>query len=244
MFHVGHMYPYLMGATAFQLAADVGMRCEALHQAIMRYRRLPGRHDRHFLAFTRVATNRCVHRRTTGEGANHNGFVFPPHGPGLQLIDQRCVGNQTTRHHHDAGRVFVETVHNACSRQVLHFRGMVEQGIDQGAVSVARRRVDHQACGLVDDQQVLVLVHNIQVYRFCFPTDLRFRFRVQVKPIAQHYLVPGLTGFSIDRQRAALDPALQSGARVLRHQLGCGLIQAAVAVLRWNGEAGDNTVFR
>src|SRR5690349_13720761 len=34
---------------------------------------------------------------------------------------------------------------------------MVEQGIDQSAIRVARCRVDHQSRRLVDDQQMLVL---------------------------------------------------------------------------------------
>ncbi len=39
---------------------------------------------------------------------------------------------------------------------------MVEQGIDQGPVAVARRRMDDQARGLVDDQQMLVLEDDPQ----------------------------------------------------------------------------------
>ena len=37
---------------------------------------------------------------------------------------------------------------------------MVEQGVDQRAVEIARGRVDDQPGRLVDDQQMLVLEHD------------------------------------------------------------------------------------
>ena len=39
---------------------------------------------------------------------------------------------------------------------------MVEQGVDQGAVEIARRRVDDHPGRLVDDQQMLVLEDDLE----------------------------------------------------------------------------------
>ena len=39
---------------------------------------------------------------------------------------------------------------------------MGDQGVDQGAVRVARRRVDHQARRLVDDDEMGVLVDHLE----------------------------------------------------------------------------------
>ena len=39
---------------------------------------------------------------------------------------------------------------------------VVEQGVDQGAVRVAGGRMDHQARGLVDHDDVVVLVDHVQ----------------------------------------------------------------------------------
>jgi hypothetical protein len=39
---------------------------------------------------------------------------------------------------------------------------VVQQRVDQRSVRIARRRMDHQPCGFVDDDQVLVLEYDAE----------------------------------------------------------------------------------
>ena len=56
---------------------------------------------------------------------------------------------------------------------------MVEQGIQQGAVLMAGSRMDHQAGGLVNHQDVLVLVDDFQLDVLCEPLALGFLLGLQ-----------------------------------------------------------------
>src|SRR5690554_4245289 len=242
MSHVGHVYPNLVRAAAFQLATNMGMGGKALNQPVMSHCRLTGRHHSHAFAILRVPANGRIHRSATGKRTHYHGLVFPAHGAFLQLVNQRGVGNQAAGHHHNAGGVFIQPVHNAGPGQVFHFRRIVQQRIHQGAVGMARRRVHHQPGRLVDHQQVLVFVHDIQRDRLGFPGNLHFRLGVQVQNVVHHDFVPGLTGFAVHRQRPAFDPGSQPRAGTLGHEFGRSLIQPPVAQLRGDGVMSGNTV--
>jgi hypothetical protein len=111
------------------------------------------------------------------------------------------VGNQAARHHHDTRRIFIKPVNNARPRQIFHFWRVVQQCVNQRTVGVTSRGMHHQAGGLVDNQQVLVLKHNIQVDCLWLPTDLRLRFSVQRQSVPQHHFVTGLAGFPVYCER-------------------------------------------
>ena len=70
------------------------------------------------------------------------------------------------RHHHQAGRASIETVHDARPQlaadaaQVVH---LVEQRVDQRALRVAGGGMDDHAGRLVDDDEIRVLIDDVEV---------------------------------------------------------------------------------
>ena len=109
---------------------------------------------------------------------------------------------------------------------------------------MAGRRVHHQARGLVDDQQVLVLIDNIEGNFLGLPAHLGFRLGIQRQAIIQHHFVPRLSRLTIHRQRAAFDPGLQAGTGVFGHQFGSGLVKAPITQFRRHNKVGDDSFFR
>ncbi len=65
-----------------------------------------------------------------------------------------------------AGRVFIDAVDDPRSFLSAHagqaVAKMEQERIDQSAAGGAGCRMDHHACGLVDDDQVMILVYNVE----------------------------------------------------------------------------------
>jgi len=121
---------------------------------------------------------------------------------------------------------------------------MGDQGVDQGAVGVARCRVDDQSGGLVDDDQVVVFVEdrqgNILAFgyrrrRFGHHQGEAFSRRDLARRLAQWRAVQGQV--TIDDQR------LQARARQSIDRLGEHRVEA---LSRRRGRClhGDRFVFR
>ena len=83
-----------------------------------------------------------------------------------ELLRQALVRDVGLGDDQQARRVLVDAVDDARPRNAADARqrsaAMVEQRVDQRAVEIARRRVDDQPGGLVDDQQMLVLEDDRQ----------------------------------------------------------------------------------
>ena len=83
-----------------------------------------------------------------------------------ELRREPDVGAIVLGDHQQAAHVLVQPVddarpqHAADARQAAGAVG--EQGVDQGAARMARRRMDHQARRLVEHEQVLVLEHDVE----------------------------------------------------------------------------------
>ena len=71
---------------------------------------------------------------------------------------QPPVGLFGARDDHQPGRVAIETMDDAGTIGVAARDVVLEQGVDERAARVPRRRMHNQACRLVDNDQVLVLV--------------------------------------------------------------------------------------
>ena len=134
------------------------------------------------------------------------------------------MGLQRARHHHQPGGVPVQPVNNTRSGQTVKPLIMVQQAVKQGAISVARCRVHHKACGLVDDQQVLVLVDDIQLDGLRLVLQLRLDHHLQTEGFIAGELVLGLGLVAVDGEYAVLDPCLQARAGEAIKQFGSGLI--------------------
>jgi hypothetical protein len=104
---------------------------------------------------------------------------------------------------------------------------VVQQGILQGAVRIARRRVHHQAGGFVDDQQRGVLMDQIQRDILGQVLHLRVESRLQHYTLATVDLLPGTQAdLAIETYTTLSDPLLQPGAGKIGEQGGQGLVQA------------------
>ena len=113
---------------------------------------------------------------------------------------------------------------------------MGEQRVDQGAARVARRRMDHEAGGLVEHEQVLVLEHDVE--------RARLRLRQRRPRLGQAHRV-ALTRFDPARSLgyhrivapdlACLDQVLEARARQLRPAARQKLVEALAGIVGAGG---------
>ena len=84
---------------------------------------------------------------------------------GLELRRQVIMGPGVFRHHHDARGILVQAMDDSWPDYPVDLReipAVKEQGIYKGAGINSRTRVNHQARGLVDDDDPWILVEDIQ----------------------------------------------------------------------------------
>jgi hypothetical protein len=116
-----------------------------------------------------VPTNRRVDDSfVSSKGAKDHGQVRPADGPGGQLSGERIVGTPTFGQDEEAGRALVEAVDDARTASPAHAGdpGNVSQyRSSERPSAIARTGVHDHPGRLVDDEQVLVLVHDDQIPR-------------------------------------------------------------------------------
>src|SRR5689334_3810736 len=89
----------------------------------------------------------------------------------LELLRQPLMSAIGFGYDQQARRVLVDAVddawacHSADPGQPT--LTMMKQRIDQGSVQIARGRMDHQAGGLVDDDQVGIFMDDVEWYVLC-----------------------------------------------------------------------------
>ena len=98
--------------------------------------------------------------------ALHQGTVMLFHFPGGQLPAEFPMGKVVLGHQQQAGGILVQPVDNpradlpANARKAVQ---VIQQGIDQGALLIARGGMHHHAAGLHHHGQVLILIQDFQV---------------------------------------------------------------------------------
>ena len=135
---------------------------------------------------------------------------------------------------HQARGVLVEAMHDAGARQRGAGRIARQQGIEQGARPVARRRVHDHAGRLVDDQQVFVFVDDDEGQRLGTVGAALGRGQQrhgQALPGAQPLRRAGDDEL-VDAHLAAADQSLQIAARKLRSEQDDSLVQPFAVLLR------------
>ena len=178
---------------------------------------------RHFLAGKRMPVDRRIDgaalpvRQVPDEG-----HVAAPHRAGAAVIGelrgQRLMRAVVLRRHHQPGGVLVEPVHDARPPDAADAgkagAAVGDQRIDQRAGLVARGRMHHQAPGLVDDDDVVVLIDDIE--RDLFARGLggdRLR-HVDCDRIAAGDMISGVAnGGAFDADGTGQDQRFQPRAR-------------------------------
>ena len=96
---------------------------------------------------------------------NRQGYVFALDGMSRELSRQMLMRLVSPRDHQEAGRVFVDAMHNAGAlhpADACQIGTVKEQRVDECTVRMARSRVNDQASRLVDNNDPRVLVHDRQ----------------------------------------------------------------------------------
>lgn len=226
---VGHVHADLVRAAGLQLDPGVGVGAEPLQHAVVADGLLATGHHAHALALLGAAADGRVDLATGGDHTDDDGLIDAADGPGLQLGDQLGVGLEGLGHHHQAGGVLVEAMHDAGPGHVGQVGGMVQQGVEQGAVHVAGRRVHHQAGGLVQHQQVVVLVDDVQLDVLGHPLTLGLQFGIERQHGTAIDGVAGAEHLAVHGESPFLDPGGQAGAGVFVEELCGNLVQALPA---------------
>ena len=152
----------------------------------------------------------------------------------FDLRRQALVGHIVFGNHQQTAGVFIDAVNNAGANYPIDARKriatMIQQCIDQGAVAVAGCRVYYHPFGLVDHEQVLVLVHNRQ--------GNILRDYVKRLGVGQQYLYflagqyPVVFGqrCSTAQHRALCHQLLHAGTGQVRKQLANRLVCPGIAL--------------
>jgi hypothetical protein len=115
---------------------------------------------------------------------------------------------------------------DAGARQRSQRRRVMQQSVQQGPIRISAARVHDQPGRLVDDQNMLVLVHGRQRDRLWRErAHLGVRCDVHLDPLAAPYFVLGRGTDTVDQHERALHPVLQTAARVVRKQPRQSLIE-------------------
>ena len=174
----------------------------------------------HALAIRRVAADGRVDRAgILAQVAADDGLIRAGHGVVGQLRREGEVRKVVFRRDEQAGRVLVDAVHDAgppLSADAGETVAAVgEQGVDERAVLVAGRGVHDHAARLVDDDEVVVLIHHVQ------RQVLRYQLRGSGvrqrddKRVARRGLIVFLHGCAVFRHRALREQSLGGAAREL-----------------------------
>src|SRR5690606_33014604 len=159
-----HMHPDLVRASRLDLDVQEGGVAEPLQHAEVGHGRAAVGHYRHPLAVARVAADRRVDRAfVLADHPMDQGDVALDDIALLPLLDQITSRLLVLRDDDQARGVLVQAVYDPGplpTHQERDVRAQRLHDVDERAVLVPRCRVGHQARGLVEDDDVVVLVDH------------------------------------------------------------------------------------
>ncbi len=154
----------LVRTARHRLHLKKGEGAELLTDAVLRLRLAAAGDDGHLLAVPGVpAEGRLDDALFRLGSAVHQGQVRLAHLPLLQLACELGSGALAPGDDEEARGVLVEAVDDAGPHRVAEGRQLGrrrQQGVDQRPAGVSRRRVDGEPGGLIDDDDVFVLVDD------------------------------------------------------------------------------------
>ena len=169
------------------------------------------------------------------EAAADDTFIHPAQAVILQLGGKGLMGKVVLRHDEQSAGIHVNAVDDAGPLFAVDagegVAAVVQQGVDQGAVLMARRRMDHQALGLIDDQNVPVLVDHVQGNVLGHKLRLADLRQEDVKLLTGLGLGVFLHGPAAARHAALLQQPLDGAAGQLRQGAGKEHVHPLTALL-------------
>ncbi len=212
----------------------MGVRAEALEHTIVTDRRLATLHHRHALALLAVPTDRRIHRAAGDDHSDDDRLVDATDAARLQLLDQAGLRLQGLGHDHQAGGVLVQAMNDAGARDVDQIRYVMQQRIEQCAVGVARSGVHDQPGGLVDHQNLIILVNDLERYVLRYPFALRLLLCTQFEHRTSVHGIAGAQHSAVHGQQTILDPGGETRARMFGKELRRDLIETLPAKVEWH----------
>ena len=105
-------------------------------------------------------------------------------------------------------------MHQSGPGQSGQFRVMMQQGIDQRTVTVARSGMNHQPRGLVDHQQISIFVAERQRHILGNGDGFGGHHQFAADGFAASDWIAGAADLTVDPQVTGLQPMLQPAARI------------------------------
>ncbi len=93
----------------------------------------------------------------------HKGNIFFSDSPIFKLKGKVTKRFFMLGHNHDTRGVLVQPVDDSgasLSSEARQVRTVIEEGVDQGAVSIPSGRMNHHARGFIDDDEIIILMKN------------------------------------------------------------------------------------
>ena len=120
-------------------------------------------------------------------------------------------------------------MHNPWPQHIIDAgkRGMRQQAVDQRAIRMPRRWMHHHALGFVDDNHLVIFVHNIQWHRFRFGFQWRRRWRIKADLVTELNFFLAFGSLAIKLNQTRREPFLHLRAGKIRILVGNHLIQPA-----------------
>ena len=221
-----HVHANLVGPSGLKTTLDQGHRAEALTYPVVRNRVATVVAHCLFQAIVQMATDRRIDAATRNHRAIHDRGVLAMHGARRQLFDQRGVRAQRARDHHQARGVLVEPMHNAAARDLGELGIVMQQRVLQRSVRVAGPRMNDQSGWLIDHDHIGVFVADVERDVLCHRADLAFHAHAECDRLAAMDNSARRHCRAIEQRRTGLDPRGQPRARIVREQLGQGLVEA------------------
>ena len=156
----------LVGAAGLGMALNEGFSLAGIQDSVMSESLAAPIDDGHFLAVDGVPTDGGLDFsvRHAGDSIDEGevGFIDIPGG---ELIGKRAVDLFGFCHNEAAGGFLVEAVDDARTLRAaddLDARAVVEEAVGESALAVSSARVDDEAGGFVEDEEVFILEKNAQ----------------------------------------------------------------------------------
>jgi hypothetical protein len=193
-------------------ARHVQRRCNARHRR-SRTSCLCG----HLLAIDRIPADRQIDTPTGLYDSPYQRHVFFFDFAIVELTRKLEVRAIVLGDDHQPRRSAIETMDDAGAQLAANAAEivyLVEQRIDQRALRVAGGRMDDHACGLVDDDDVLVLIHNVEIVIFWLRRGADGVWDVDGNRISGAHDAIRRYGLAIDRDLAVFNQALNLRSRL------------------------------